>query len=101
MKHPLYNGVCVLLFEKDGDWYNIPPAIGFIHKETAENFAWFIANCVASGLKLDDKALFTDCGRQHEAQKLLEGRGVVVNLTSCGLHIVFNVCDHFRSRSLL
>jgi len=41
MKHAQYNGVCVLLVGKDGDWANIPVAVAFVHKETADNFEWF------------------------------------------------------------
>ncbi|KAE9004115.1 hypothetical protein PR001_g17800 [Phytophthora rubi] len=96
MKQPNYNGVCVLVIGKDGDWKNIPVAIAFIHKETAENFGWFFANCVVAGLKLDDRAMFTDRGKQRDAQLRLKAREVPVHLKFCAWHLYFNVCGHFR-----
>lgn len=39
MKHYFYNEVCVTIVGKDGDHINIPLAIGYIHKETTNNFA--------------------------------------------------------------
>ncbi|KAG6948142.1 hypothetical protein JG688_00015227 [Phytophthora aleatoria] len=56
-------------------------AIAFIHKQMAENVEWFFANCLAAGIKMDDRALFTDRGKQREAQLRLQNR----------------VCGHFRA----
>lgn len=97
MKHKLYNGVCLILLGKDGDGGNVPLAIGFVHKETKWNFAWFFANCVASGIRLQDAALFSDRGKQLKAQKLLAKLGISIHVKFCTLHIVFNICHHFKS----
>lgn len=97
MKHESYNGVCILLVGKDGDWKNIPVAVAFVHKETAETFEWVFANCVVAGIKLHDRPVFSDRGKQREAQVRLRARGVPVHLKFCAWHIYFNVCGHFRS----
>ncbi|KAF1773363.1 hypothetical protein GQ600_11363 [Phytophthora cactorum] len=94
---PTINGVCVLLVGKDGDWTNIPVAIAFIYKETAENFECFFANCLAAGIKMDDRALFTDRGKQREAQLRLQNRRIAIHLKFCALNNFFNVCGHFRA----
>ncbi|KAE9265441.1 hypothetical protein PR003_g32456, partial [Phytophthora rubi] len=97
MKNAQYNGVCLLVIGKDGDWGNIPVAVAFVHKETAENFEWFFASCIMAGIKLHDRPLFSDRGKQRDAQVRLRVRGVPLNLKFCALHIFFNVCGHFRS----
>ncbi|GMF66735.1 unnamed protein product [Phytophthora fragariaefolia] len=87
MKHEPYNGVCVLLVGKDGDWSNILVAVTFVHKETADNFECFFANCVVTGIKLHDRAVFSDRGKQREAQIRLHIRGIIVHLKFCSLYI--------------
>ena len=82
MKCPYYNGVCLLLLGKDGDKRNVPLAVGFVSKETCDNFSWFFANCIAA-IRLDNCALFTDRGHQREAQKLLATIGLEVHLKFC------------------
>lgn len=42
MKNAHYICVCVLFIGKDGNWTNIPVAVAFIHKGTAENFKCFL-----------------------------------------------------------
>ncbi|KAJ8525557.1 hypothetical protein ON010_g15557 [Phytophthora cinnamomi] len=69
MEHSDYSGVCLLEIGKDGDWKNVPIAAAFIHKETAEDFEWGFANCVVTGIKLNDRAVFTDRGKQRGPQK--------------------------------
>ncbi|KAF1793267.1 hypothetical protein GQ600_10041 [Phytophthora cactorum] len=76
----LLHGICVLLIGKDGEWTNIPVAIAFIHKETAENFEWFFANCAVAGIKLHDRANFSDRGKQRDAQLRLAKIGIHVQL---------------------
>jgi hypothetical protein len=96
MKNPEYNGICVLLVGHDGNKENVPLAIGFIHKETTDNFSWFFANCIAAGIALDKVALFSDRGKQLNAQILLGRIGLKISLKFCSLHIAFNVAARFR-----
>lgn len=63
-------------------------------------YSWFFANCVTAGLRLHDRAVFTDRGLQREAQQELAAIGVAVNLKFCSLHISFNVIDRFKSLGL-
>lgn len=97
MHNPADNGVCLTLLGKDGDGHNVLAAIAFVHMETRDNFAWFYADCVASGIDLEHKALFTDRGKQLEAQTLLATLGIQVNIKFCSLHIEFNTIDRFKS----
>jgi len=96
MKHAQYNGVCLLVIGKDGDWGNIPVAVAFVHKETADNFEWFFASCIVPGIKMHDRPLFSDRGKQRDAQVRLRLRDIHLHLKFCALHIFFNVCGHFR-----
>jgi hypothetical protein len=95
MQLPDNNGICVTLIGQDGDRRNVPVAIGFIHKETGDNFALFLAHCVAAGLRLSDRAVFTDRGKQLNAQQILCRAGIKVNLKFCCMHLSFNVNDRF------
>ncbi|KAF1777281.1 hypothetical protein GQ600_11764 [Phytophthora cactorum] len=52
-------------------------AIAFIHKETAENFEWFFANCAVAGILLHDRATFSDRGKQRDAQLRLAKIGIL------------------------
>ncbi|KAF1787040.1 hypothetical protein GQ600_22381 [Phytophthora cactorum] len=52
-------------------------AIAFIHKETAENFEWFFANCAVAGILLHDRATFSDRGKQRDAQLRLANIGIL------------------------
>jgi len=100
MQLPDYNGICVTLIGRDGDRRNVPVAVGFIHKETGDNFAWFLAHCVAAGLRLSDRAVFTDRGKQRNAQQILCRAGIKVNLKFCCMHLSFNVNDRFGLMTL-
>ncbi|OWZ20137.1 hypothetical protein PHMEG_0005496 [Phytophthora megakarya] len=80
----------------DGDWGNIPVAVGFVHKETADNFEGFFASCVQAGIKLHDRPLFSDRGKQRDAQVQLRLRGIYLNLKFCTAHMF----QHMRSLSL-
>jgi hypothetical protein len=85
MIHSLYSSVCVLLVGKDGNWGNIPAAIAFVHKDTAE--------LVLAGIKLHDRALFSDRGNNSMHRSVCVV--VTAHLKFCALHIFFNVCGHF------
>ncbi|KAF1775559.1 hypothetical protein GQ600_3829 [Phytophthora cactorum] len=74
MKNPQYNGVCVLLVGKDGDWTNISIVIAFIHKQMAENVEWY-----------------------QDGRSCTLYRQRKTTRSFCALHIFFNVCGHFRS----
>jgi hypothetical protein len=96
MQNRCYNGICVVLTAIDGDGHNLPLAMGFIQKETSDNFAWFFTNCIAAGIRLADVPVFTDRGKQLNAQQLLQKNGLQLHLKFCSLHIVFNATDRFR-----
>lgn len=78
MKCAYYNGVLLTLVQLDGNGQNVPIALGSVHKETTDNFVWFFTNCIIAGLQLQRYALFTDRGRQLNAQQLLESCGITV-----------------------
>ncbi|KAG2765664.1 hypothetical protein PC129_g8823 [Phytophthora cactorum] len=46
---------------------------------------------------MDDRALFTDRGKQREAQLRLQNRRIAIHLKFCALNNFFNVCGHFRA----
>ncbi|KAF1776428.1 hypothetical protein GQ600_14858 [Phytophthora cactorum] len=93
MKNTEYNGICVLLIGHGGNKENVLLAIGLIHRETTDNFAWCFANCLAAGLDLANAAVFCDRGKQLNAQSLLAHIGLQINLVFCKLHIAFNVAS--------
>lgn len=96
MKNPEYNGVCLSLIGKDGNRKNVPATIVFVHNETKDNFAWFFASCIAAGIRLHDRVVFTDRGLQLKAQQLLSSFGLELNIKFCSLHIAFNTVHRFK-----
>ncbi|KUF89179.1 Lysosomal beta glucosidase [Phytophthora nicotianae] len=64
MKTEHYNGITLTLLGKDGNKRIVPVAIGYVHKETTDNYVWFFANCVAGGVSLHDRPTFTDRDKQ-------------------------------------
>lgn len=100
MRGVTYNGLCLMLTGKSGDGTNIPAAVAFVHKETIDNFAWFYANFLAAGIYFHDRPLFTDRGKQLEAQQLLSRLRFQINLKFCSLHLEFKTIHRFKSVAL-
>jgi hypothetical protein len=63
MKHPTYNGVCVMVVAKNGDLLNVPLAMALVPCESTDNFLWVFMNLKAAGIDLDRMAVFSDRGK--------------------------------------
>ncbi|KUF92371.1 hypothetical protein AM588_10008974 [Phytophthora nicotianae] len=98
MKTEHYNGITLTLLGKDGNKRIVPVAIGYVHKETTDNYVWFFANCVAGGVSLHDRPTFTDRGKQLNAQNTLKRLGIKVHIKFCAVHIRFNTVDKFKKQ---
>ncbi|EGZ09915.1 hypothetical protein PHYSODRAFT_305278 [Phytophthora sojae] len=72
MKSDNYNGICLTMIGLGGDRKVVP-------LETNENFSWFFANCIASGISMANLPLFSDRGKHRDAQKHLASLGYQVN----------------------
>jgi MULE transposase domain len=104
MKHPSYNGVCVVIISKTGDKKNVPIALSFVPCESTDHFIWIFLNLKAAGIPFDNLAVFSDRGKQMNAHRRLVHFGCTwLHLKSCTYHIMKNVCaifspnDHFLS----
>ena len=98
MKSDKYNGVCVVITGKTGEFKNLPLAIAFVPSETTENFAWVFMHLKAAGIRMNDYAIFTDRGKQLNAYNKLYHLGCRwLHIKSCTYHISKNVASKFHN----
>jgi hypothetical protein len=101
MKHPSYNGVCVSIISKTGDFKNVPIAMAMIPSETTDNFLWVFLNLRTCVVPMDNMAVFSDRGKQMNAAKRLSLFGFTwLHIKNCTLHIAKNVCSRFSPKVL-
>jgi hypothetical protein len=99
MKHPSYNGVCILVISKNGDHKNIPIAITMVPFETTDNYIWMFLNMKASGIPFDNLAVFSNRGKQMNAAKRLYKFGCNwLHIKNCTNHIAKNVCSWYSNK---
>ena len=98
MKSEKYNGVCIVITAKTGEFKNISLAIAIVPSETAENFAWVFMNLKAAGIDMSKYAVFTDRGKQLNAYKRLYHFGCRwLHIKNCTYHICKNVASKFHN----
>jgi Ulp1 protease family, C-terminal catalytic domain/MULE transposase domain len=92
MKHPTYNGVLIVVVAKTGDLKNIPLAMSLVPNETTDNFLWIFMNLKAAGVPLENMTVFSDRGKQMNAQRRLTSFGANwLHIKNCTFHLSTNV----------
>ena len=98
MKSDKYNGVCVVITGKTGEFKNLSLAIAFVPSETMQNFAWIFMNLKAAGIDMNKYAIFTDRGQQMNAYRRLYHFGCRwLHIKNCTYHICKNVAHKFHN----
>jgi hypothetical protein len=93
MKHHTYNGVCVVIVAKTSERQNVPIAMAMVPCESTDNFVWVFLNLKAAGINLDNMAVFSDRGKQMNAQQRLAKFGCTwLHIKNCTHHLANNVC---------
>jgi MULE transposase domain len=99
IKHPSYNGVCILVISKNGDHKNVPIAITMVPSETTDNYIRLFLNMKACGIPFDNLAVFSDRVKQMNAAKRLYKFGCNwLHIKNCTYHIANNVCYRYSNR---
>jgi hypothetical protein len=96
MKHHTYIGVCVMVVSKDGDLKNVPIAMALLPSESTDVFLWVFMNLKAARIYLHNMAVFSDRGKQMNAQRRLTSYGATwLHIKNSTYHISKIVCGIF------
>ena len=62
MKHREYNGIMLILIGRDENNSNVIVAVALRPTENAENYTWFLQQCINGGISFENLPLFCDRG---------------------------------------
>jgi len=94
MKHREYNGIMLILVGRDGNNSNVIMAVALCPTENAENYTWFLQQCVNGGISFENLPLFCDRGGGIFGAA---GQLGIRSLVHCTRHLIGNMKNRFKA----